>query len=152
MHYKCGKNNVEADALSRITHETEKVIIDSKSVKAIVSAMQLGDFTGLNENPNLLICKSAKPIPQKFITEDWIREQNSDPSLSQIMQILKGKSINKENLEEDTKTMLRKKSKFIFHNGLLYKGTKTKIEKRIISNSFYQQPFTNRHWRPVMMI
>ena len=130
MHYKHAKNNVEADALSRITRETEKVIIDSKSVQTIVSAMQLGDFTELNENPNLLICKSAKPIPQKFITEDWIREQNSDPSLSQIMQILKGKSINKENLEEDTKTMLRKKSKFIFHNGLLYKRNKNQNQEK----------------------
>ena len=42
LHYKCGKNNVEADALSRITCETEKVIIDSKSVQAIVSATAIG--------------------------------------------------------------------------------------------------------------
>ena len=121
LHYKRGKSNIEADALSRIPRETEKVVIDAKSVQAIVSAMQLGDFTELNQNPNLLICKSARPVPQKYSNEDWVREQVSDPSLSQVIQVIKGNIIDKDNLLEDAKTMLRKKSKFIFRNNLLYK-------------------------------
>ena len=55
--YKSGKMNIEADTLSRIPNQ--EVHIDKDAVKAIANAMQIGEFSELNENPNLIICKSA---------------------------------------------------------------------------------------------
>ena len=77
LHYKCGKSNIEADALSRIPHDIERkeVEVNSESVKAIINAMQLGDFSELNENLNLLVCNSAHPASRKFSNEQWIKEQ-----------------------------------------------------------------------------
>ena len=51
--------------------------IDQDAIRAIANAMQIGEFSELNENPNLVICKSATPTLRKFSNEDWIREQKS---------------------------------------------------------------------------
>ena len=85
LHYKSGKTNIEADALSRIPNRGEEVHIDKDAVKAIANVMQIGEFSELNENPNLIICKSAQPTPQKFSNKDWIREQNQDPYIGQFL-------------------------------------------------------------------
>ena len=64
FHYKSGKTNVEADALSRIPNPYEEIYVDQDTVWAIANAMQIGEFSELNENPNLIIRKSARLIPQ----------------------------------------------------------------------------------------
>ena len=116
LHYKCGKTNIVADALSRIScnQENKIVVVNAESVKAIINAMQLGDFTELNENPNLLICKGAYPVAKKFSNEKWIEEQNKDEDISQLIKILKGQKIEKQELFDDVRTMLRKKGIFVF--------------------------------------
>ena len=87
LHYKSGKTNIEADALSRIPSVEREVSIDKDAVRAIANAMHIGEFSELNENPNLIICKSAIPTPKKFSNEDWVREQNQDPNIGQFIQL-----------------------------------------------------------------
>ena len=89
LNYKSGKTNIEADALSRIPNREGEISIDRDAVRAIANAMQMGEFSELNENPNLIICKSAIPTPKKFSNEDWVREQNKDPDIGQFIQLLK---------------------------------------------------------------
>ena len=67
LHYKSGKMNIEADALSRIPSGEREVSIDQDAVRAMANAMQIGEFSELNENPNLIICKSATPTPKKIL-------------------------------------------------------------------------------------
>ena len=126
LFYKCGKTNIEADALSRIPREENqsRISVNAEGVKAIINAMQLGDFTELNENPNLLICKSACPVPKKFSNEKWLAEQLSDENISQLIAILKGQKIEKDSILEDVRMMLRKRTKFVFRNDLLYRKNK----------------------------
>ena len=76
LHYKSGKTNIEADALSRIPNREKEVHIDKDAVRPIANAMQIGEFSELNENPNLIICKSTTPTPKKFSNEDWIRTKS----------------------------------------------------------------------------
>ena len=68
LHYKSGKTNVEADALSCIDHDDHitQNYIDAETVKAIANAVQFHDLTDFNEHLNLLICKSACPTPRQF--------------------------------------------------------------------------------------
>ena len=113
--------NIEADALSRIPNWDKEVHIDKDAVKAIANAMQIGEFSELNENPNLIICKSATPTPQKFSNEDWIKEQDQDPDIGQFIQLLRGKKVEPESLTDDVNIMKRKKGRYIIRNGLLYK-------------------------------
>ena len=49
LHYKSGKMNVETDALSRIPNVEEEVFIDKDAIRAIANAMQIGEFSELNE-------------------------------------------------------------------------------------------------------
>ena len=83
--------------------------------------MQVGEFSELNENPNLIICKSATPTPKKFSNEDWIREQNQDPDIGWFIQLLKGNRVESELLTNDINIMKRRKGRYVLRNGLLYK-------------------------------
>ena len=121
LHYKSGKMNIEADDLSRIPNRKEGVHIDKDAIRAIANAMQIGEFSELNENPNLIICKSATPTPMKFSNEDWVREQNQDPDIGWFIQLLKGNKVEPEFLTDDVTIMKRKKGRYILRNGLLYK-------------------------------
>ena len=121
LHYKSGKMNIEADALSRIPNREEETYIDKDAVRAVANAMQVGEFSELNENPNLIICKSAIPTPKKFFNEDWVREQNQDPDIGWFIQLLKGNKVESEFLTSDVNIMKRKKGRYILRNGLLYK-------------------------------
>ena len=86
--------------------------------------MQLGDFLELNENPNWLVCKSAHPVSRKFSNEQWIKEQHDDECISQLIEILKGKKVEKENMFDNVRSMLRNKGRFVFRNNLLYQKNK----------------------------
>ena len=111
LHYKSGKMNIEADALSRIPNREEEVHIDKDAIRAIANAMQVGEFSELNESPNLIICKSATPTPKKFSNEDWVREQNQDPDIGWFIQLLKGNKVESEFLTSDVNIMKRKKGR-----------------------------------------
>ena len=121
LHYRSGKTNIEADALSRIPNAEGEMSIDRDAIRAIANAMQIGEFSELNENPNLVICKSATLTPRKFSNEDWIREQKQDPEIGQILLMLKGKKVDLESILDDVNIMNRKKGRYILRNGLLYK-------------------------------
>ena len=121
LHYKLGKTNIEADTLSRIPNREREVSIDKDAVRVIANAMQIGKFSELNENPNLVICKSDIPTPKKFSNEDWVREQNQDPNIRQVIQLLKGKKVEPESITDDVNIMKRRKGRYILRNGLLYK-------------------------------
>ena len=50
LHYKSGKMNIEADALSRIPNREEEVYIDEDAIRTIANAMQVGEFSELMRN------------------------------------------------------------------------------------------------------
>ena len=47
IHYKSGKSNVEADALSRIDWEKCDVTIGAESIQAVVTAAIVGDLANI---------------------------------------------------------------------------------------------------------
>ena len=101
--------------------EKGKYLVDQDAVRAIANAMQIGEFSELNENPNLIICKSATLTPKKFSNEDWVREQNQDPNIGQFIQLLKSNKVEPKSLTDDANIMNRKRGRYILRNGLLYK-------------------------------
>ena len=107
---------IEADALSRIT---ERININIKSQKAIMNAVMLNDFTELNEYPNLLVCKSARPTPQKFTNEQWIKFRKEDLIIGQSLSVIKSK-IRPEDVLPEVRNMLKMKSRFVVCYNLLY--------------------------------
>ena len=84
---KVEKKIIEADALSRIP---ERISVDTESVKAIANSVMLNDFTELNENPNLFICKSVLSQHQNsFPTNSGLKKQKEDLVISQLLQVRK---------------------------------------------------------------
>ena len=103
----------------------------------------------MNKNPNLFICKSARPVPEKFINAQWIQEQKDDPDIGQFL-ILRNEKNKAENLSEDVKTMLRKKSKYIIRNNLLYRKCEstnhdTKFFQFVLPKVFRKQALESLH-------
>ena len=111
----------------------KEVNIDKESVKAIMNAIMLNDFTELNEYPNLLVCKSARPTPQKFTNEQWIKFQKEDLIISQFLSVRKSKTKSEDILPE-VRNMLKKKSRFVVCHNLLYR----KCESTNHDRKFFQ--------------
>ena len=147
LHYKTGKTNIEADALSRIP---ERVHVDIQSVKAIMNAIMLNDFTELNEYPNLLVCKSARPTPQKFTNEQWIQFQKEDPIIGQFLLVRKLKT-RPEDVLPEVRSMLKKKCRFVVCHNLLYLNASQLITIESSLNLFFLQLTGNRLWKLLMM-
>ena len=151
LHYKSGKTNIEADALSSIPNREKEVHIDKDAVKTVANAIQIGEFTELIENPNLIICKSATPTPKNFSNEDWVREQNQDPDIGWFIQLLKGNKVKPEFLRDDVNIMKRKKGRYILRNGLLYKKCVSNNRETGYLQFVLPNCLGNRHWKLVMM-
>ena len=64
IFYKPGKNNVEADALSRITRNSH-TLIDTLLVKAIMGAIPYTDWSEYNSSPSDIVCKSTQILVHK---------------------------------------------------------------------------------------
>ena len=73
IFYKSGKSNVEADALSHIPRASD-VLIDSPSVKAIISAVPYTHHMDYNYHPSDLVCKSTQIVVHKMSRDDWRAE------------------------------------------------------------------------------
>ena len=85
----------------------ERVYVDIESVKAIMNAIMLNDFTELNEYPNLLVCKSSRPTPRKFTNEQWVQYQKEDSIIGQFLSVRKLKT-RPEDVLPEVKSMLKK--------------------------------------------
>ena len=89
LFYKMGKTNVEADALSRIRHEDYTQII-LEVVKAITTAVQMGDLSSFILKKEQVISKAALATPSHKMTQkQWKDEQQNDEVISEVVRSLK---------------------------------------------------------------
>ena len=106
IFYKSGKSNVEADAFSRIPRASD-VLIDSPSVKAIISAVPYTDHTDYNYHPSDRVCKSTQIVVHKMSRDDWRAEQENDSIIGPVINVIKSKEINKNVFNDESKRLLR---------------------------------------------
>ena len=120
IFYKSGKSNVEVDALSCIPR-TGDVPIDGPSVKAIISTVPCTDYTNYNYHPSNLVCKSTQIIVHKMSRDAWRDEQENDSIIGPVIKVIKSKIISKDALSDESKRLLRSRSRLLFRCGLLYR-------------------------------
>ena len=118
--YKSGKTNIEADTLSHIPRAND-VLIDSPSVKAIISAVPYTDYTDYNYNPSDLVCKSTQIIIHKKSRDDWKAEQENDAIIGLVINVIKYKKFKKDVFSDKSKRLLCSQSRLLFRCGLLYR-------------------------------
>ena len=129
LHYKSGKTNVEADALSRIPWKWElrdpivKAILTSTENKLVPVVATLYQEAKVHKLPG------PKPKPQQMTVEDWVQAQNQDPALREIRKIVRNSKakivpLNSADAEE-YRRFLRQRSGLRLRRGVLYRKFKT---------------------------
>ena len=86
IHYRSGKQNTEADALSRIKWQHE----DEVQVKAILARDSNADTTiplGINSN-NVHCSNMEVNSTPKLMQEDWIKQQSNDEDIGPVIELV----------------------------------------------------------------
>lgn len=112
LHYRSGKSNIDADALSRIPWARRDEIfdktIDESAMKAIICAATVNNRsnTAVEFSPILypdlnkmdydipVMNQDGHVTPAKMTNEDWIEEQMADPVIREIHEHLLKKTLH----------------------------------------------------------
>ena len=120
IFYKIGKTKVEADALNCIPR-SEHTIIDTSMVKAIITAVPHTDLSEYRFHPMDIICKSTQVVIHKKSRDDWKTEQENDPIIGPVIEVMRSKKCNTSQLNDDSKRLLHNRSQLLLCCGLLYR-------------------------------
>ena len=119
LHYKSGKSNMDADALSRIPwvrrYEVFDKIIDESAMKAIISAgtvtnhsntaVEFSSVLHPNHEVNLM---AGKVAPNKMTNKEWVDEQMSDPIIGEVHKHLLDKTLHQRKSKREDSEALKK--------------------------------------------
>ena len=157
LHYKSGKTNVDADALSRChapwkEQKTEwDETINQAAVNAIICACGVNSRsnTAVSFSPALsdvelvwayqseeigmrVLSKAGRVIPEGMTNEEWIKEQKADPLIGEIRQLLVNRTLTKRKGQRgDTelmKQMLKHRQQYVLRNNLVFRRVKSTKE------------------------
>ena len=144
IHYQSGKQNIEADALSRIKWQHD----DDVQVKAILARGLNADTTvPLAVNFNGVHCKNIRlDSTPRLKQEDWIKEQNADEDIGPVVELVQqGKHLQytcKEGDSSGMRVLLKYKQDLFLRTGLLYQKVKLKNNDSVINQ--FVLPKTHR--------
>ena len=145
IQYRSGKQNTEADALSRIKWQHE----DDVQVRAILARGSNADTTiplGINSN-NVHCSNTQVNSTPKLTQEDWIEEQSNDGDIGPVVELVQqGKHLQytcKEGDPSGMRVLLKYKQDLFIRNGLLYWKVKLKNHDSIVNQ--FILPKTHRH-------
>ena len=135
IHYRSGKQNIEADALLRIKWQHE----DDVQVKAILARGLNADTTvPLGINFNGVHCSNVQlDSTPKLKWDDWIEEQNNNDNIGPVIELVQqGKHLQyicKEGDPSGMRVLLKYKQDLSLKNGLLYQKVKLKNHNSVVN-------------------
>ena len=135
--YRSGKQNINADALSRIPWETEQVS----------TTLERG-LSGVIHIPtkSITMMTLRLEILPKLTHQDWIREQELNNDIHMVIQLLKEKKHLQYKCQgsdsDELKAMMKFCKHLVLHNRLLYqktqlKGHESSIKQFVMPKSFW---------------
>ena len=148
LHYKSGKLNVEADALSKIPwgQEEELCILGTTAVKAIINRGYNGD-SSIPEVPPGIISVIAKGLmvdsTTKLSKQDWKREQQVDSDIGPIITLINNKALLQYIANEGDSSGVRVLLKYwkdLRMKGLLYRKVLLKGHDQPIAQFVLPEP------------
>ena len=131
LHYRSGKCNVDADALSRIPW-TGKYdgFIEESAMKAIVNISTMANHsnTAVEFNSALqyeINLGAGKITPDKMTNKEWVEEQTSDSVIGEVRKhLLEGTLHQRKCKTEDSealKKLLKHRNQLVLRNNLVYR-------------------------------
>ena len=96
-------------------------MLDMPTVKAMISVVPYTDWSEYNFNPTDIVCKSTQVVVHKKFRDDWKMEQENDPIIGPVIHAIKTKHFDTTNFSDESRRLLRSKSRLLFHCGLLYR-------------------------------
>ena len=136
ISYKPGRNNTDADALSRIQWP-EAVDISSQTVQSVCEGVQAphGKVETLCHGAQAVGILSQDTMPAGMTSLEWSQAQMQDPAISQIIQAILTKTLDtikyKQDMSSDLKAFLRIRKQFKLKQGVLYRKTQVHDKARL---------------------
>ena len=136
ISYKPGRNNTDADALSRIQWP-EAVDISSQTVQAVCEGVQAphGKVETLCHGAQAVGILSQDTMPAGMTSLEWSQAQMQDPAISHIIQAIQTKHLNtikhKQDMGSDLKVFLRIRKQLKLKQGILYRKTQVHDKARL---------------------
>ena len=127
IHYRSGKSNIDADALSRIPWDV--VQVDHVQVGLIVKSTVLAYQTSIRmpHLPNAVIATKELVVRTDFqlSKSQWRGEQAADTSINKILDLFQWGQLSTYNCKksdlDDLKGFLRLRKDLFLDNGLFYR-------------------------------
>ena len=136
ISYKPGRNNTDADALSRIQWP-EAVDISSQTVHAVCEGVQAphGKIETLCHGAQAVGVLSQDNMPSGMTSLEWSQAQSKDSAICQIIQAIQNKSLDtlkiKQDMSSDLKAFLRIRKQFKLKQGILYRKSQVNDRARL---------------------
>ena len=134
ISYKPGRNNTDADALSRIKWP-EAVDISSQSVHAVCEGVQVphGKIETLCHGAQAVGLLFQDNMPPGITSLEWSQAQLKDPAICQIIQAIQNKTLDKlkikQDMHSDLKAFLRVRKQLKLKQGILYRKSQVHNER-----------------------
>ena len=151
LHYRSGKLNVEADALSIIPwkQEEELCVLDTIAVKAVINRGYNGD-SSIPEVLHGTISVIAKSLvvdsTMELSRQDWRRDQQKDLDIGPIITLISNKAllqyVAKEGDSSGMRVLLKYQKDLMMKEGLLYRKVLLKGCDQPITQFVLSEPFT----------
>ena len=130
IFYWSGKQNVEADALSRIEWDKDDMAAELEQGCCLESSLPLVP-------PQPVTAKSTQlDLRPQLMSQEWKKEQRSDPDISKIIQLLESNKLVSYRMEgtdtHNVRIYLKYRKDLVLKNGLLYHTTKLKNHDTVV--------------------
>ena len=136
ISYKPGRNNTDADVLSRIQWP-EAVDISSQTVHAVCEGVQAlhGKVETICHGAQAVGVLSQDTMPAGMTSLEWSQAQMQDPTIGQIIQAIQTKTLDtlkyNQDMSLDLKAFLRIRKEFQLKQGILYRKTQVNDKARL---------------------
>ena len=155
IQYRSGKQNIDADALSRIPWDIESTS-DPVLIKSALVRGKDGDSTIPMVPPDEFILNKQMHVNMepKNSKSEWVKLQKEDPDIGPIVELLKLNKISQYTAKEaDTsgmRVLLKYRQDLVLKDGLLYRMTKLKEQKMtvhqfVLPELFHKQVIMSCH-------
>ncbi len=119
IKYRCGKSNIDADALSRIhcSHQ-EEVEVPESLTYAVCNSQSVPGVETLLVDPAVIDCLSESNLQSKS-ADEWRKHQRSDKVLCEVIDLLEKGVKSSGNVE--VAAFLKQSKQLVFRHGVLYR-------------------------------